>query len=490
MDWDGAKKDWRIWLLIISLIVSVLLIVDVTDPYVKEDGEYSLNTNLQQGLELQGGARVLIRPQPEDGEVTGDLVAQTIDTLRTRVNAFGLADMTIRPVDIAGETHIQIELAGEKTADLEELLNRTGRFEARIPFTVQDGKEFSLGSETYTPSVAEETLSVGGSQVALGEDFNLSSGGQTVAFTYINRTQQGAVVSPLAFSGQDVLGVDINPQRSGVTRRGGSWEFRFQVSISDEAAQRVTDVAQAFNAGGTHLTDPVTSRNAQLTLILDDDTISELSIASTFQQNPVRQPLITGGEDSREAAVTEMNQLISVLESGALPAPIAIVQSTEVSPTLGQQFLRTAVLAIILAILAVSIVVFARYRDVKIAAPLTLTAFSELVILLGFAAAVNWTIDLPSIAGIIAAIGTGVDDQIIIADERGRKKVMSLKKRFKRAFFIIFTAAASTIGAMLPLTQIGAGTITGFALTTIAGVIIGVFITRPAYARVLQYLDQ
>ncbi|MFB6077156.1 MAG: protein translocase subunit SecD, partial [Candidatus Nanohaloarchaea archaeon] len=202
------------------------------------------------------------------------------------------------------------------------------------------------------------------------------------------------------------------------------------------------------------------------------------------------QPVITGSEKTREKAITEMNQLQSVLKSGALPTSINIVQTTRVSATLGKQFLRTAIIAIIVAILAVALVVYLRYRDPRIVVPLTLTGFSELAMIFGFAAAVGWTIDIPSIAGIIAAVGTGVDDQIIITDERGKQHLRSFKKRFKRAFFIIFTSAASTIGAMLPLTRIGAGEITGFAVTTIAGVVIGVAITRPAYARVLQYMDE
>ena len=99
------------------------------------------------------------------------------------------------------------------------------------------------------------------------------------------------------------------------------------------------------------------------------------------------------------------------------------------------------------------------------------------------------SLDLAAIAGIIAAVGTGVDDQVIITDEGSRKKLKSLKARIKRAFFIIFTSAASTIGAMLPLAFVGAGAVQGFAITTILGVLIGISVTRPAYAKVLEYIE-
>ncbi|MCJ7478674.1 MAG: hypothetical protein MUP63_00660 [Candidatus Nanohaloarchaeota archaeon QJJ-7] len=490
MEWGRMKKDWRIWFLILSLLVSFLLIFNPTNPYTKnENGDVVLNTNIKQGLDLQGGARVLIKPQPEEGDVTSQDVDQIIDTLRTRISAFGLQEMEIRPVDVAGETHIQIELAGAETSDLQELINRTGRFEARIPFTVQDGDSISLGDQQYATELDGDTLIVDGETVELGGTFNVSRGPENIQFTYTNRTDEGAFISPLAFSGQDMLGVDISSQASGFQQTEDGWQFQFQVSITETAAERVQDIAQNMDRGSRYLLDPATQQNTKLVLYLDQERISGLNIRNTFQDSLVQQPVITGGESTRGEAVTEMNKLKSVLQSGALPMPIKIKQTTRVSPTLGKQFLQSAILAIIVAILSVALVIFIRYRDPKIVIPLSLTGFSELIMIFGFAAAVGWTIDIPSIAGIIAAIGTGVDDQVIITDERGKRTRMSFKKRFKRAFFIIFTSAASTIGAMLPLTQIGAGTITGFAVTTIVGILIGVGITRPAYARVLQYME-
>ncbi|MBW1839332.1 MAG: hypothetical protein JRI49_05290 [Deltaproteobacteria bacterium] len=115
-----------------------------------------------------------------------------------------------------------------------------------------------------------------------------------------------------------------------------------------------------------------------------------------------------------------------------------------------------------------------------------------LIPLLGMA---TWTIDLPAIGGIIAAIGTGVDHQIIIADEtldrkKGDKRDYTMKDRIKRAFFIIFGAAATTIAAMIPLMSIGIGFVRGFAITTIVGVLVGILVTRPAYARIIEAMNK
>ena len=101
-------------------------------------------------------------------------------------------------------------------------------------------------------------------------------------------------------------------------------------------------------------------------------------------------------------------------------------------------------------------------------------------------------LDLAHIAGFIAVLGTGVDDLIIIADEilqRGEIRTGRVfESRFRKAFWIIGAAAATTIVAMTPLVYMSLGDLTGFALVTIIGVIIGVTITRPAYGDILRIL--
>ena len=94
-----------------------------------------------------------------------------------------------------------------------------------------------------------------------------------------------------------------------------------------------------------------------------------------------------------------------------------------------------------------------------------------------------------SIAGILASVGTGVDDQIVITDEVMSGEIAyDWKEKLKKAFFIIFVAYFGTVVAMLPLWNAGAGLVRGFALTTIIGVTIGVFITRPAFASMIEKL--
>jgi preprotein translocase subunit SecD len=109
------------------------------------------------------------------------------------------------------------------------------------------------------------------------------------------------------------------------------------------------------------------------------------------------------------------------------------------------------------------------------------------------ASAFSWTIGLPEIGGLIAIVGSGVNHQIIITDEviRGalpHARKVGLKGRISRAFTIIFAAAATVIAAMVALAAVGFGVMRGFALITIAGVLLAVLLTRPVYARVLSFI--
>jgi len=192
--------------------------------------------------------------------------------------------------------------------------------------------------------------------------------------------------------------------------------------------------------------------------------------------------------------LSEARDLAINLRAGALPARLDIQGGDVefVSPRLGSQFRFYSLITGIIAVLAVAGVVFLRYGDPKVAAPMVVTALSEVVILLGFAATVGLALNLSHIAGLIAVIGTGVDDLIIIADEVMAEGDVSsdrvFSNRFRKAFWIIGAAAITTVIAMSPLAILSLGDLRGFAIVTILGVFIGVLITRPAYGDILRNL--
>ena len=172
-----------------------------------------------------------------------------------------------------------------------------------------------------------------------------------------------------------------------------------------------------------------------------------------------------------------------------MPFKLEIVKLDTISPILGDDFMNSILFAGLAALLVVAIIIFIRYRSIKPSAALLITVISEVVIILGIASLIDWNIDLPSIAGILATIGTGIDQQIIILDESREKAIMSLKQKLKRAFSIILGAYFTAVVALIPLLWAGAGLLKGFAITTIIGISAGVLITRPAFADMVKQFE-
>jgi len=266
--------------------------------------------------------------------------------------------------------------------------------------------------------------------------------------------------------------------------------------LSPAAAQR--QAATTANLAIIPSTDVRQSYlNETLDLYLDNQQVDQLNIGSELRGKAITDIQISGsgaGNTQQEAAadaLSNMKRLQTILITGSLPVKLNIIKTDTISPILGQQFVKNAFLVLGLAVLAVVIVLLISYRNFAIAVPILLTSLTEVYLLLGLASIIGWTIDMAAIAGIIAAVGTGVDDQIVITDEvlRGEsRRVYNWKDKIKNAFFIIFGSYFTLVVAMLPLVFAGAGLLKGFAITTILGISIGVFITRPAYAVAVEIL--
>jgi preprotein translocase subunit SecD len=220
--------------------------------------------------------------------------------------------------------------------------------------------------------------------------------------------------------------------------------------------------------------------------------VNSLAISEGLKGEVTTQISISGSgsgatpEEAVENATAEMKQLQTVLMTGSLPFKLEIVKLDTISPSLGEEFTNTILFAGLVAILVVALIIFIRYRSWKSSLALIVVSVSEVIIVLGIASLIRWNLDLPGIAGILVTIGTGIDDLIILMDETG-EKFLSLKQRLKRAFAIILGAYFTTFVSLLPLMWAGAGLLKGFAITTIIGISVGVFITRPAFGDMLKY---
>lgn len=394
-------------------------------------------SNLRKGLDLQGGTRVIVTP-------VDDITPEEYDAIRAnleqRLNVFGLSDVSITVVDNFQfqPEYILIEIAGNTVEEISDLVLSQGQFRATI-------------------------------------------GNKTV------------------FTGEagDIIYVGKGPQESRIEAcfddgAGEVCRFSFVIRLTTEAAQRQAEITRDLSVvpGTSYL-------NETLDLYLDGVLISDLQISSGLRGQATTEISISGSgyginrQAAIENATQEKNKLQTVIETGSLPSKLQIVKADTISASLGKNFASNALLVGVLAILAVCIILYVRYRDLNIIIPMGLALFAEVIILLGSAVFINWTLDLAAIAGIIIAVGTGVDHMIVITDEALKKQKSayeSWKAKFKRAFGIVFGAYLTTFCAMLPLLVAGAGLLKGFAITTILGLSFGVFLVRPTYAKVLEIL--
>jgi preprotein translocase subunit SecD len=394
-------------------------------------------TNIRKGLDLQGGTRVLLQPEKQLAQQD---IESLIDTIEERLNVYGLSDLVIRDAnDLTGNQYILVEIAGANEEEIRSLLAKQGKFEAQI---------------------ANKTVFVGGKDIV-----------------FVCRSA-------------DCAGIDPNV---GCSQSGGQsiCRFRFSISITPGAAQKQADATKDLDVigDGSYLSEP-------LILYLDDIRVDELNIGAELKGSTTTDIQISGsgvGFSQQEAvinAMSNMKRLQTVLITGSLPVKLNIVKIDAISPLLGKEFLDNAMLVGLIALISVGIVVFARYRKLEVAIPMVMMSISEVIILLGVAALIGWNIDLAAVAGIIIAVGTGVDHQIVIADEtlRGKGIIYNWKERIKNAFFIIMASYFTVVVALVPLVFAGAGLLKGFAITTILGASIGVFISRPVFARVIEIL--
>ena len=331
------------------------------------------------------------------------------------------------PVKTVGDDYILIDFAGIDLATAKNIAEKPGKFEIRIVTQGNESKHVLYGDEIATVSI-----------VGYHED-------------------------------------------------GGQWYVPF--TLTETGALALQEIA--IETGAT--TDPM-SHN--LVMYLDDNEVYSAplsdSAAARLEEVPIYAWQASTGPDEESKAKAEQLQIH--LRAGALPVNVELMGSGHVDATLGQQFKGQATIAGLLALLAVAFVVYRKYNKPAILVPMVGTSISEVIMILGFAAAIGWQLDLASIAGIIAAIGTGIDHLVIITDEVLYEGKLPPRKvylsRITKAFGIIFAAAATTIIAMSPLVIMGFGSLKGFAITTIVGVMIGILIARPVYGKVIHEVLQ
>lgn len=533
-------KNPRVLLLAAGIIISLILIF----PHPTEEG---IKTNLKYGLDLEGGSWLQLQLQGAIVEIEADpatiiqyeyqrylddpglkIVQVKPDSIRfttTRdVRREQIEDLNYGPASLLKEdTHTTVAIKTTKPQVIRAYLQNHLDTEVKILQT-QTGVAYEIRSNTSKTQIQKLLAPVKGKLLTYTPGVSPDTRDETKRILDAKINAIGLKDIPIRTVGDnyiliDLAGVDIATARR-IAATPGKFEIRIQTSgnqtahvlygdqvtsvgipqqeknkawgvsfrLTDKGAEALRDAALKYGA----TTNP---QAHQLIMYLDNKEIFSGPLAPQLAENiqniPVKDLVAqTGtGEQGEEKA----RELQVHLRAGALPVNVEVIGSGQVPATLGARFKEQLATAGIITLIAVALIVHRRYKHREIIIPMLITTTSEVIMILGFAAAIQWQLDLPSITAIIAVIGTGIDHLIIITDEvlhqeRGELPTEKVfKTRLTKAFNIIFAAAATTIAAMVPLTYMGFGALRGFAIVTIVGVLIGVLIARPAYGAIIKH---
>ncbi len=370
---------------------------------------------------------------------------QAIETIRNRIDQFGVAEPTIHR---QGTNEIVIQLPGikdpkraidiiGKTAQLEfRLVDDTATVAAEIPGLIKPGEEEGLIKKLSEKLPADDEI----------------------LFEKVTNRETGEVMKrPMLLKKQVLMTGDLLTEA--------------RVNIDDRFQE--PNVSITFNAAGAKLFEEVTAANVKkrLAIILD----------RTVYSAPVIQERISGGnaQITGRFSMDDAKDLSIVLRAGALPAPVKMLQNVTVGPSLGTDSIEAGKTAGIVGTILVVIFMIVYYRLSGLIADFAL--FLNILLLLGAMASLNATLTLPGIAGIILAIGMAVDSNVLmferIRDElrAGKTPRSAVDSGYDKAFWTIFDSHITTLITAAVLFQFGTGPIKGFAVALSLGVSINLF---------------
>lgn len=211
----------------------------------------------------------------------------------------------------------------------------------------------------------------------------------------------------------------------------------------------------------------------RLAIVIDNQVVSAPTI---------RDAITAGsGQISGGFSVEEANNLAIVLRSGALPAPMSIIEERTVGPDLGQESIDKGIMSLIIGFVLVIIYILINYKILGIFANISLLI--NLILLLGILTLIEATLTLPGIAGIILTVGMAVDANVLIY-ERIKEELLIEKNimiafdnGYKRVLTTLLDANITTLIAAIVLYFIGSGPVKGFAITLAVGIITSLFTT-------------
>ena len=436
---------------------------------------------------------VRLRLDPDQvAEVREYALRQGIETIRGRVDKLGVAEPTI----IKKGTDIIVELPGLKPADFERIKSIIGRT-AQLEFKIVDD-----GSDYMTRKVAPEAKKVG---AALGievlpDEWTEKDSGKAHEDVYLRSKSRDALMKFFAGLPPDLqvpadreIGYEemqgrgsdgeVTPDRYWRTyllhkRAGLTGEYLQNADQTWDQQTGRPEVSYELDRQGAPLNERLTSENVgrKMAIILDEKINSAPVIESRIG---ARGRITLGGFGDPFRLQQEAKDLVAVLRSGALPAPLRKTFETQVGPTMGRDAVEKAKQSMYIGAAAVVLFMLIYYRLAGFIAniAMVLNLLYMLAILAGFEASLT----LPGIAGLVLTVGMAVDANIIIYERireelrLGKSVRTAVDTGFARAFWTVFDAHVTNFVAGVVLYSYGSGPIRGFAVTLLVGIVTNLF---------------
>jgi len=377
--------------------------------------------------------KMTYRPMELD-QVRRNAMEQALETIRNRIDQLGVRETTIAQ---EGNDEILVQLPGIQDPErAKELIGKTGVL------------QFKLVDDNHSVSDALRDGPPPGDEILYGP---ASRGGR----------EPYLVESPVLLTGDTITDARVRP--------GGQLEGPYVTVDLDQRG------AQIFGA--------ITSANVgrKIAIVLDNVVYSA----------PVIREPIPGGHVQITGNFTydEAHELAIVLRSGALPAPVEIIEERTVGPSLGRDSIREGERSFVVGAMVVLIFMAVYYSGAGLLADFGLSL--NILLLICVMAAMQATLTLPGIAGIVLTLGMSVDANVLV-NERMREELRqgktpreAVRLGYERAWSAIRDSNISTFVAGLILFQFGTGPVKGFAVTLCVGVLTGVFscfvVTRAWY---------
>lgn len=427
--------------------------------YLKAKHNY--NSSVKLGLDLSGGMNIIVKAdldaalakQKENSEVANpdafkeQAMTQALETLTSSIDKFGLTSPVIRQ---QGEDRIYIEIPGQADG---ESVNSIIQGKGSLNFRLVD-ENATNAFAAYYASVGSDAFKADGS---LADPSVISP--DTEVFGYYTKDSYGldqrigyiAVKKQVALDGNHVKSAQVSRDQTT-----GQTEVNFSLD----------------SAGATIFADFTGAHVGERLAIVNDNKVKS---AATIRQ------AITGGNVSLSGgfSVEEAQNIQKVLQTSYLEVPLKIESQQVVGASLGKQAIHQGMMALALGLGLVFIFMIAYYIGAGFYA--VIAQILNMYIMFSVLSAFNLTLTLSSVAGMILTVGMSVDANVIIFERikeelaLGKSRAAAIASGFDNAFWAIMDSNITTFIAALFLSQLGTGSIQGFAVSLAIGVCSSVF---------------